>query len=189
MAVEIKNMVLDSARRLIGRNGLSNLSISKVAQEADISKSHVYYYFDSKRDLIDQLIDEEIEKYSLIKESINESDSIPRKLTILFDYVQNQINEDDADYARGSILITLAMETAGNEPLLNQKLRYFSNTILEDVYMLIKESGYFQTDEEERTYARKVFAMILGVLVMARVTNNQSSIDYLKEDLIAQFTK
>lgn len=189
MVVEIKNIVLDSARKIIGHNGISSLSISKVAQEADISKSHVYYYFDSKRDLIDQLIDEEIDKYSSIKSTITDSDNITTRINTLFDYVQNQVNEEVADFARGSILITLAMETVNSDPKINEKLRNFSNSVLDDVYLLVKESEIFETEEEEHLFSREFFSMVLGALVMSRVTKTQNTINYLKLNLIEKLTK
>lgn len=66
MNLNIKCNILHTTRELIDKDGFSNLSISRIAKEAKISKSHVYNYFDSKQDLLEQVIDEEIDQYTLL---------------------------------------------------------------------------------------------------------------------------
>ena len=50
-----KNEILASILPLASKEGLRNLSLSKIAENAGIAKSTLYSHFDSKDDLIDQL--------------------------------------------------------------------------------------------------------------------------------------
>jgi AcrR family transcriptional regulator len=47
-----RNALLDAARELLARGGLDGFTMSAVAEVADVSKASVYYYFDSKEDLV-----------------------------------------------------------------------------------------------------------------------------------------
>jgi AcrR family transcriptional regulator len=47
-----RNALLDAARELLARGGLYGFTMSAVAEVADVSKASVYYYFDSKEDLV-----------------------------------------------------------------------------------------------------------------------------------------
>ena len=50
-----KNEILASILPLVSKEGLRNLSLSKIAENAGIAKSTLYSHFDSKDDMIDQL--------------------------------------------------------------------------------------------------------------------------------------
>ena len=50
-----KNEILASILSLASKEGLRNLSLSKIAENAGIAKSTLYSHFDSKDDMIDQL--------------------------------------------------------------------------------------------------------------------------------------
>ncbi len=47
--------ILDAALRCLGRDGYAATSLARVAEEADVSKRMVLYYFDSREDLFVQL--------------------------------------------------------------------------------------------------------------------------------------
>jgi AcrR family transcriptional regulator len=49
---ERRRQILNSARTLLVRGGIENFTIAQVAAEASVSKPAVYYYFDSKEDLV-----------------------------------------------------------------------------------------------------------------------------------------
>jgi len=53
IAKEVKYIaILDAAEKVIKKDGLSGMSISKVARAAKIAKGTVYIYFDSKEEII-----------------------------------------------------------------------------------------------------------------------------------------
>jgi AcrR family transcriptional regulator len=49
--------ILDTASDLFGRNGYENTSLADVAMAVDLTPKALYYYYDSKRHLLDQVID------------------------------------------------------------------------------------------------------------------------------------
>lgn len=52
---ERRRLIMQSARSLLVQQGIENFTIAQVAQVASVSKPAVYYYFESKEDLVCEL--------------------------------------------------------------------------------------------------------------------------------------
>lgn len=53
---EIKNTILDAARKIVAKEGLQGLSIRKITKGIDYSPSIVYHYFKDKNEIIEILL-------------------------------------------------------------------------------------------------------------------------------------
>ena len=71
--VHRRRVILDAAREILAREGIQNFSVNGVARSADVSKPAVYYYFESKEELIFELaVDAELEEASKIEEALRD---------------------------------------------------------------------------------------------------------------------
>lgn len=50
-------MILDAMQELMGSANVQAISVSDIAQKAGIGKGSIYYYFSSKNDIIDAVIE------------------------------------------------------------------------------------------------------------------------------------
>ena len=67
-----RRAILDAARLILAREGIQNFSVNGVARAADVSKPAVYYYFESKEELIFELaVDAELEEARKIQEALH----------------------------------------------------------------------------------------------------------------------
>jgi len=55
-----RGMILDEAATLIVKDGISGLTLEKIAREADVSKSLIYNYFDGVTELLKELYEREL---------------------------------------------------------------------------------------------------------------------------------
>ncbi len=69
---ERKNEILDTAQTLFYKNGYENTSIAKVIDTVNIAKGTFYYYFKSKADLLDQIIERVVENIDAIIDKVLE---------------------------------------------------------------------------------------------------------------------
>ena len=53
---ERRDQIIQAAIRVFGKKGFHRAKIGEIAQEAEIGKSTVYEYFDSKKDLFEEMI-------------------------------------------------------------------------------------------------------------------------------------
>jgi len=82
---ELRENILDSARRLFGRFGPRKTTVDEIALEAGVGKGTVYYYFADKEDIFLRVIQEEAEELLRRIEGAVESCEHPvQKLQALF---------------------------------------------------------------------------------------------------------
>ena len=81
------DLIMQTALELFGHNGYHSTSISKIAQEAGISKGLIYNYFESKEDLLKRIILEAIETGEhLMEDAFHETDNPFDQLKLLLEY-------------------------------------------------------------------------------------------------------
>lgn len=88
--------ILDAAFRLMSRNGYDSTSISQIAKEAGVSKGLMYNYFNSKEDLIKQLINNTMEEGDRLMTSIvseNPSETLRNIFKWFFNELRNHIEQ------------------------------------------------------------------------------------------------
>lgn len=55
---EIKNTILDVARKIIAKEGIQGLSIRKITNEIEYSPGIIYHYFKDKNEIVESLVNE-----------------------------------------------------------------------------------------------------------------------------------
>ncbi|QHQ60842.1 TetR family transcriptional regulator [Anaerocolumna sedimenticola] len=94
-----KDLILDAMLELLKEK--SNASISEIAKKAGIAKGGIYYYFSSKEEILDSLIDRsfnEIIENCRIKLQEKEADAL-LKISILFKaYFSQHVNSEIDTY-------------------------------------------------------------------------------------------
>lgn len=74
---ERKNEILDTANRLFNEKGYDNTSVADIINEVGIAKGTLYYYFKSKEDIMDGIIEKTSEKLLAASRQIADDDSLP----------------------------------------------------------------------------------------------------------------
>ncbi len=47
-----RKQILDALQRLLERKNIQSISVNEIAQEADMGKSSIYYYFRTKEEIL-----------------------------------------------------------------------------------------------------------------------------------------
>ncbi|WP_206675182.1 TetR/AcrR family transcriptional regulator [Alteripontixanthobacter muriae] len=71
--------IRDAAIAVFNRQGFANASLSKVAQELEIDRATLYYYFSSKEDLFDEIVGAVLERNHDLAREIAVSAISPRR--------------------------------------------------------------------------------------------------------------
>lgn len=81
---DLRQRLLESARKILLEEGQRNFSLRKIARETDVSATSIYLHFDSKDHLIHVLMEESIDRLNdKLEESIKGSTDPIEKLNIL----------------------------------------------------------------------------------------------------------
>lgn len=88
--VPLRDQILDISRHLLYEEGYKSLSMRKIANQADVSATSIYLYFENKDHLLHTLIEESVEDLSRFIESraLPKTDSIERFKAIIKSYVE-----------------------------------------------------------------------------------------------------
>lgn len=62
MSKEKRKVILDSMQKLMAENKAQSASVNDIAKEAGISKGSIYYYFKSKDDIVDAVLERSYKK-------------------------------------------------------------------------------------------------------------------------------
>ena len=92
-----RRTILDAARVILAREGIQNFSVNAVARAADVSKPAVYYYFESKEELIFELaVDAELEESKKILEALSsDAGGVGALVALLQAYVGHYLGDLD----------------------------------------------------------------------------------------------
>ncbi|HHH52170.1 MAG TPA: TetR/AcrR family transcriptional regulator [Bacteroidetes bacterium] len=75
-----KEKILDAATELFSENGFNATSINEIAKKAGISKGLVYNYFDSKYELLDEIIFSAFKEFDYFFEILSKNQGDPLEL-------------------------------------------------------------------------------------------------------------
>lgn len=105
--------ILDAAARVLSRKGYAGMRLSDVAEAADLQTPAIYYYFDSREDLIEEVMwagiaDMREHVTKIIDALLPETSSIDRILAAVEAHLRHEL--EISDYA------TAAIRNAGQVP-------------------------------------------------------------------------
>lgn len=122
--------VLTNKKELIGKaikvflkNGYYNSSFSDLAKACDIEKSHFYYYFKDKRDLMNQCLNafsQQIQE-NVFDISTDEMVEPSERIKKMFNYLWGLYTDNEYGCLFGNTLL----ETVGKEPYFEETIRDF----------------------------------------------------------------
>jgi len=129
--VDTRQLIIDSARKVIGKNGFSNTRISDIVSEAGLAQGTFYLYFKNKKDVIeeigDQMIITQSEKIKVLEDigsTITKAEFI-RKIYEVFDSYTIFFHNN------AEILRVLAVEVdPANRPLITDIIARIHKTFV-----------------------------------------------------------
>ena len=89
---EKKQLIMDTALHLFAQNGFERTSIANIAKQAGISSGLVYNYFESKDDLLHQILDSGLQLISNLLHPDMTVEEFIKKIEALFDSMTENLD-------------------------------------------------------------------------------------------------
>ncbi|WP_411030938.1 TetR/AcrR family transcriptional regulator [Spongiimicrobium sp. 3-5] len=174
-----KEAVLEKVIHTIRKKGIGNSSMSELAHECGIQKSHFYYYFDSKEDLIKDVLAtvNSYMGYNMNKILSNSSLSTKEKLQALDKLIYKLFLKNDG----GCVMANAALESAHANPLYFDEIKLFFENFIAGIKQLLEENQGVQQTQE---LAEQIVQDIEGGILLMRVYNNAK---YLKNAIARMY--
>ncbi len=157
--------IMDAARRVLFKHGMSMASIKRIAQTAELGVGTLYSYFGSKEDIFIALQEEGLELLSqVIQETVKEAeDPLTRLRKIARAYLA--FSEESKDYFD---ILNYFLSSPGTvfEPGLKQQIDKHANQVLNILVTAIdsgRQQGVFHTTHPRR-HAVILWATLHGLI-------------------------
>ncbi len=153
-----RQQILDASLRLFSERGFARTTVRDIAREAGITDAAIYYHFESKRELLEALV-EERGFFNTLQQLERVSTDLPLRDTLLW-MARGAINimDDNRDFLRLIIMEGLGGDEAAAEQY--QKLVNMWEAGLTSVLHRYVAKGELAADDS-RVSARQVIYVIL----------------------------
>jgi AcrR family transcriptional regulator len=91
-----RSTLIQTARKLIYRQGYHQKTLADIAEKSGISVGNIYYYFKTREQMIQAIIDERTQRFVALTEEW-EKEPDPRKRLLLFLEITTTINRNIAE--------------------------------------------------------------------------------------------
>ncbi len=173
-----RQAILDVAAQLMTERGIENTSLSDIANEADISKGTLYYYYASRSDLIFDIAEQHIDRVTA--SLIDWFDQAAQELTpeeMLHNVLEALLGAE----LRGKLHLYLIQQAIANDPTLQDRFqaKYASwKAMLEERLSLILDKG-----ESQSALASIIIALIDGLLIQSVLGIDEIDLDAITRQL------
>ena len=156
----MRTVIIESAERLLMKNGVERTTLADISNEAKISKGTLYYYYKSKNDLIFDITEKHLEKAT--KEILDFINSIEvldtdKLLNLLYEKVIK-------DEMRNKLHIYLIQEAIRNNENIKERFINSYNLWREDIKKAIK-SNIKKSDEDYDTISLIILSCLDGLII------------------------
>ncbi|WP_394897217.1 TetR/AcrR family transcriptional regulator [Clostridium paraputrificum] len=166
---ERKHEILDIAKELFIEKGYENTSIVNILEKVGIAKGTLYYYFTSKEEILDAIIDRISEKIFYKAQEISKDPSLSVQEKILGVVMSLNIEDDKEKKIVNNIhnLQNLLMHQKQFDSIIDNVVPILTKVICEGI-----EKGIFNTD-----YPLETVEMILIYTQTVFDSNNNLSME------------
>jgi AcrR family transcriptional regulator len=164
---ETRRRILDVARNHIGARGYAKATLKEISSEAGLTSGAIYYYFQSKQELVNALIAETHDAIEgRFRTAAQTAETLPAKLVAVLEATQ-EIMAEEPDLARFSVTMRV---DGPRYPELRTGLERSSRAYFAFYRQLVDEAmanGEIQSDLTPQQVADTCSVLNLGLTVLA----------------------
>ncbi len=163
-----KQEVLKKVIPVLRQRGVCQSSMSELAKACGIQKSHFYYYFSNKEQLIKEVLMtvNSYFEYNLFKTIKNPKVSIDEKLKNIYALIDKMFKTFDG----GCIMANTALETIHLNPTYKGEIQGFFKNFISGLQLLL-EPNY--TKQQSVILAEQIVQDIEGGILLMRIYDDQ----------------
>ena len=171
--LKTRQKILETAGRLIKKQGVNNTSIDQIMGEAGLTRGGFYAHFKSKNHLVSEILKMNTGLMRMLRERKGDSDDelIAETIRIFNTYLKP---ENRKKVGSSCTLATMPLESArGNKTVRNAYTRRFE-TILNEI-----EKGML-VNKDSKSRALTAAVLAIGGVILSRATDNSKIADEIE---------
>jgi AcrR family transcriptional regulator len=176
-----RKQIFDAAAELFSRGGYHGVTVDAIAQRAGISKGNLYWYFRSKQEIFQLLVDDLVLKLYLPVAEVLESDLPPYEK--LRDAARSCMASAEADPHAVHLLWQIVTQPELHH-LLSSEFQHWINPFVEHIASLFAEMGEEDPEGVALLYAFTLDALTFIVMIGHDVYDRQRLLAALEKKFL-----
>jgi AcrR family transcriptional regulator len=183
--LQLKDTILKKSRKAFREHGYTNTSISLLASICQLSKSHFYYYFDSKETLMEEVLNMELKYFTeeVFSLAYEEAFSPRKRLKKMFKQLDNSFCKNND----GSLMAITIFHSSGES-----SKRFFP--IARTFYSEWEKALFFIfstrfNSKKSRKLTLAAMLQVEGALLFLLMNNDPQYLHETMEHLLVEFKK
>jgi TetR/AcrR family transcriptional regulator, transcriptional repressor for nem operon len=186
-AERTRQLIIEKAAPIFNKKGIAGTAISDIMAATKLAKGGVYGNFDSKDEIcMEAFLYLTKSLNAAITQTIEEHSTAKDKLFALLDFYRERLFKSNRG---GCPILNFGTEADDTNPLINQKVKDSINVAQSRISFLVIEGikkGEFLRTFDPNMFAVKMFAMIEGAILIARVQNSAGQLILVTDMLKAE---
>jgi AcrR family transcriptional regulator len=174
-----RQKILDAALKLFALKGFDGTSVSGIAKEAGVAKGLIYNYFESKEEIVHQIVVAGVEESASVMVELMGKENAREKLRFSFNLVRRHLKER-FEYNKLLNMLALKLEAF---PELQDFVVAKYNGFMPLFSSILAEIGV----EEPEREARMLAATMDGISTQYLVLKEKFPLDQMIDELIEKY--
>jgi TetR/AcrR family transcriptional repressor of nem operon len=178
-AANVRQHIIDVARTLITHKGYSAVGLAEIVKAAGIPKGSFYYYFQSKEEFAEALLEHYFSNYLVqVDEQLRGSEPARERLLRYFSFWKVT---QGADLPESKCLVVkLGAEVCDQYDSMRSVLALGTREIVDRISACIlqgQQDGSLAGDEDAKDLGEELYQLWLGASLMAKIHDPDTSFD------------
>lgn len=174
-AEERRREIIDTARRLFGKNGYKNTQVKDIVQEVGVAQGLFYYYFKSKEEVLEAVAEQYADNIIWgIMELIDLEKKSFEKIFLIIELFLKRAEEEKEVFE--------AIQQKDQKDMHIRVLNNLGEKMIPIIYKIVEQGN--ENGELNCKYPlQSTKIMIYGIIDFMNEAKSDEKIDYLKENL------
>src|ERR1039457_3763575 len=180
-----REQLLDAATALFAEQGISSTTVAQIAAHAGVTSAMIHYYFKTRDQLLDQIIEEWIDRIiAFVWSPITEGEDDPRKL--VRDLVRRIIQvSDENPWLPQLWLREIVRDGGGLREKVLERIPVDQHRKFAECIALGQRQGVVNPDVDPRLLHMSIIGLIMLPLATAKIWNRIPAMEGLNKDALA----
>ncbi|GLC29514.1 TetR/AcrR family transcriptional regulator [Clostridium omnivorum] len=178
MSTEGKQKIIEAAKNVICKNGITGATIRTIAEEAGMSTGAIYHYYKSKEDILYDVMDKSLSEASRIAEkSHSKKQSRDELIEEIYENIAKRFNKNDEN----RVQFYLAQEAMLGNIELTEKFKFKYKEWIDHTVELIENMYGKHDNKYNRAFASLLIGAIDGIVMQLLLNSNITDDEELAE--------
>lgn len=185
VATDTKNRIMQVARSLFSTHGCESTTLDDILTASCVTKGAFYHYFKSKESLCESVLDEVVEDYQQLAESIDdELEPIEQLRGLLREIVELNAS---GEWVNCKLILRFSTSSFESHPNVQRRIKSFwqwQSSLYEELIEKCRQAGQINTDVDAKMQTHLLISSMAGTIMLEKAAPDQGTLDELCDTVI-----